>query len=126
MNGYFHSVDAAALLNPQVRKMAEKLATVWEESTNKNLGDVIMVDWGTWLEQRDYTDATGWYLKFRLCPAFAHLLSVKERGRQVLQAFKKLFPDAKQFFVEGEDAVYDGTTDTVTLVAHTDTHSIGD
>ena len=126
MNGYFHSVNAQSLLNPQARKLAEKLATIWQENTNAALGDVIMVDWGTWLHQRDYTDATGWFLKFRLTPMFNHLLPVKEHGRMVLKAFKDLFPGAKQVIIDNENAVYDGTTDLVTVVVHTDTHSIGD
>jgi len=126
MNGYFHSVNAQSLLNPQARKLAEKLATIWQENTNAALGDVIMVDWGTWLHQRDYTDATGWFLKLRLTPSFKHLAATKEHGRAVLKAFKDLFPSAKQFILENEAALLDGTDATVTVVAHTDTHSIGD
>ena len=126
MNGYFHSVNAESLLNPHVRQMAEKLAVIWKENTNTSDRDVIMVDWGTWLEQSAWVDNTGWFLKFRLTPMYNHLLPVKEHGRMVLKAFKDLFPNAKEVIIDNEDAVYDGTKDTVTVVVHTDTHSIGD
>lgn len=131
MTGIFQPVTSSDLLNTRTRRLADKVAAIWDvcvakEADYMNRRNVLLVETGSWLEQRSYTDATGHYLKFRLNPSFCHLAPVKESGRKVLQAFQDLFPGAKEVKIANEAALYDGSEETVTVIVVTYIHSIGD
>jgi hypothetical protein len=71
MDGMFHSIKAEDLLKSNNRKLAEKVATLWDrcvapEEQYMERGSVILVDFGHWLDQKAWTDDHGYFLKVRV------------------------------------------------------------
>lgn len=131
MEGICSGFKAKDLLKQHNRGFMERVSKIWDqdvapESEYMVRESVILVDVGYWLSQRAYTDETGYFLRFRLHPLDCGRVSVKERGRRVLASFQKLFSNVKGVQIENENALYEGTEETVTVVVQTGSFSIGD
>lgn len=129
-NGIFNSLTIRDLLHPSNRDLTEKVAEIWNRHVAPdrdylNRNNVIIEDLGRWLKQSDWTDETGFFIKFRLHPSFCHLERVQDAGRAVFKAFLELFPNRKNTYVENASAL-DGGVDTITLVVETASYSVGD
>lgn len=84
----------------------------------------ILEDAGTWTEQSDWTDRTGYYVTFRLAPLDATKPDVVEHARLSENRWNAMFPGAKKRWREVEDHLDPNTR--VTLFVQTDEYSIGD
>ena len=131
MNGMFQSIKAADLLNSNNRKLAEKVAGLWDrcvapEEQYMERGSVILVDFGHWLNQSAWTDETGFFLKFRLAPLDRKRAGVREKGREVLRGFTKMFGQYQRTTTYDEDVLDECGEGTITVVVVTGTHMIGD
>lgn len=131
MNGHFNSIKPRDLLKTSNRTLVERVSALWDQHVAKEADymerdNVILEDVGHWLQQSAWTDETGYYIKLRLHPSYNHQAKVQEAGRKVVQGFIDLFPGEKEVFKENHIALEDGTTDTVTIVVQTGSHSIGD
>lgn len=131
MDGIFYSIKPRDLLKASNRDLAEKVSALWDrhvapEKDYMERDNVILEDVGHWLKQSAWTDETGFFMKLRLHPSYKHQDRVQDAGRKVVQGFIDLFPGKKEVFKEGHLALEDGTTDTVTIVVQTGSHSIGD
>ena len=132
MNGMFQSIKAADLLNSNNRKLAEKVATLWDrvvapEEQYMERGSVILVDFGHWLDQKAWTDDHGYFLKVRLAPLDKHKLHVQNRGMAVIRGFKAMFGDGEcETMVDNPHAFETGSEETVTVVVKTGFNMIGD
>ena len=130
-NGQFSSIKPRDLLKTHNRDLVAKVSALWDryvapEKDYMERDNVILEDVGHWLKQSAWTDETGYYIKLRLHPSYNHQAKVQEAARKVVQGFIDLFPGRKEVFKEGHLALEDGTTDTVTVVVQTGSHSIGD
>lgn len=65
---------------------------------------VILVELGSWLEQRDWTDVTGFYMSVRIAPLDLSRPDVRENAIKILQSFTDMFP-GKSVRTEDGDAV---------------------
>lgn len=130
MNGIFRGIKPSDLLSSHNRKLVDQVAAIWDRcvapETNYNTRDnVILVDVGHWLYQNAWTDDTGYFLKFRLHPLYKHLPATQQKAAAVLTGFLELFPAHRGVHFDNRHAL-EGTEDTVTVVVHTSTTSIGD
>ena len=98
---------------------------------------VILEDFGSWLSQEAWEDRSGYYIKIRMTPLFAHSSIVQGRARAVVDSFIELFPEGNVEFAENleildvgdvgfQEKQKLGLTKTITVVVETDRYSIGD
>ena len=130
MNGIFRSITPSDLLNSSNRKLIDRVAAIWDrcvapEADYGTRDNVILVDLGHWLQQGAWADDTGYFLKFRLHPLYKHLPATQRKAAAVLQGFLDLFPQKREVYFDNRHAL-EGNEDTVTVVVHTASHSIGD
>jgi len=84
----------------------------------------ILEEIGTWLEQCDWTDKTGYYVTYRIAPLDCKRQSVVDAAANAEKKWNLLFLDAKSRHREVVDHLDPATR--ITLLVHTDTMSIGD
>lgn len=117
------------LINTYNRQVMTKVAEIFESVLRNGVAldqSVILEDCGSWLEQSDWTDRSGFYMTIRLHPLDRHREEVQEKGRTIVRRFLELFParTANGTSYEGQDGYKDG--EKVTVYVHTSTYSIGD
>ena len=110
-------------LNPHHRVLMDKVAGIFVAATGGDRSCVILEGLGTWLEQLDWSDRSGYFLKLRLAPLDKGRPGVHDAGKAIIAGFSALFPGKKAEVLNG-DTLLDGGT--VTVKVHTDTYSIGD
>ena len=130
INGMFQSIKAADLLNANNRKLAERVAGLWNryvapEADYMRRQSVILVDFGHWLDQKAWTDDHGFFLKVRLAPLDRNRKDVQDRGTAVANGFKTMFGDC-EVYVDNPQAFETGSEETVTVVVKTGFNMIGD
>jgi hypothetical protein len=119
-----YSFTPRELINVYNRKVMTKVAEVFEWSPQRD--GVILEDCGSWLEQRDWTDRTGFYMTIRLAPLDKHREAVQEEGRRIIGKFLDAFSGRKASGTtyEGQEGYLEG--EKVTVYVETSSHSIGD
>ena len=119
-----YSFTPRELINTYNRKVMTKVAEIFESSPQRD--GIILEDCGSWLEQRDWTDRTGFYMTIRLAPLDKHSEAVQEEGRRITGKFLDMFTGRKASGTtyEGQDGYLEG--ERVTVYVETSSHSIGD
>ena len=119
-----YSFTPRELINAYNRKVMTKVAEVFELSPQRD--GVILEDCGSWLEQRDWTDRTGFYMTIRLAPLDKHREAVQEEGRRIIGKFLDVFSGRKASGTtyEGQEGYLEG--EKVTVYVETSSYSIGD
>jgi len=119
-----YSFTPRELINTYNRKVMTKVAEIFESSPQRD--GVILEDCGSWLEQRDWTDRTGFYMTIRLAPLDKGREAVQEEGRRITGKFLDMFTGRKASGTtyEGQDGYLEG--ERVTVYVETSSHSIGD
>lgn len=84
----------------------------------------IIEDAGTWTEQSDWTDRTGYYVTYRIAPLDSGNKTIRAAADDAEAKWNRLFPAAKSRRREVADP--SDLSTRVTLVVHTGIHSIGD
>ena len=119
-----HSFTPSELINSTNRTVMTKVAKLFE--SNPQCEGLILEDCGSWLEQRDWTDRSGFYMTLRLAPLDKHRDEVQNAGRNIFGKFIDMFPrrNTNGTSYDGYNGLEDG--EKVTVFVHTDTTSIGD
>lgn len=131
LSGYFMNFKPSDITNVRAFDLAQKVNGIWRDVVHDNkhghtVENVLLVDFGDWLSQGSWTDETGYYIKFRLVPLFAHHESTKERARGVLKAFQALFPNPREVVIDRAETIEEGGTEVITVLIKTELRSIGD
>lgn len=121
-------------------EMINKINKIWDDHVGTDYlerDNVILESVGGWLCQEAWEDRTGYHIKIRMHPLYAHSSKVQGRARAVINAFIELFPNCKVEFTENLEILDFGDVDwqekeklgltkTVTVVVQTGRYSIGD
>jgi len=142
MRGRCLSYSARDFTNHSTVDLISRVTQIWDDHVGEDVtvrDNIILVSLGDWLEQAAWQDETGYHIKFRMHPLYAHLKQTQDRARAVMNAFIDMFPNAKAVYTENVEIldidVSDihwskkeelGLTNTITIAIHTSSHSIGD
>jgi hypothetical protein len=140
MRGILQPYTAKNLTTPANLNLMNKVAQIWDEHVGTDYlkrDNVILESVGGWLSQESWEDRTGYHIKIRMHPTYAHSATVQGRARAVIDAFIELFPNCKVEFTENleildvgdvnwQEKEKLGLTKTITVVVQTDRYSIGD
>ena len=116
------------LLNSQNLKIMTRVSEMFESATRGDYflrQSVVLEGLGTWIEQSDWTDRTGYYMTIRLAPLDKGRPVARELGRTLLDKFSGLIPGSANVstLLNGE-GLDEG--EQVTVKVHSSTYSIGD
>jgi hypothetical protein len=112
-----HSFKFSDLSEHYIQKMQE-LNEIKKQADCPGLGYLILEDFGTALEQRDWTDVTGYFVRFRVAPLASKNLS-ENLINKFTSCFMEKFPGKIKFTSSVKDNI-------VTLVSLDNMYSIGD
>lgn len=114
------------LINKHNLSVMTKVAGIFNEYGGGGGCDrsVILEDLGSWLEQRDWTDATGFYMTVRIAPLDLNRPDVWENAMKILHAFTSLFPGKTVRSEDSDPGFAKGGRMTVWVT--TGVHGIGD
>ena len=113
------------LINKSCLAVMTKVAGIFREHGGEGCDrSIILEDLGTWLEQRDWTDATGFYMTARIAPLDLNRPDVWENAMKILHAFTSLFPGKTVRSEDSDPGFAKGGRMTVWVT--TGVHGIGD
>jgi hypothetical protein len=114
------------LINKSNLSVMTKVAEIFHDLCGGGGCDrsVILEDLGSWLEQRDWTDVTGFYMSVRIAPLDLNRPDVRENAMKILHAFTNLFPGKTVRSEDSEEGFAKGGRMTVWVT--TDVHGIAD
>lgn len=113
------------LINKSCLAVMTKVAEIFREHGGEGCDrSVILEDLGTWLEQRDWTDATGFYMTARIAPLDLGRPTVQAEAQKILRSFTGLFPGKTVRMEEPEEEFTKGGRMTVWVTS--DVHGIAD
>lgn len=121
-------------------ELINKINKIWDDHVGTKYlerDNVILESVGGWLSQEAWEDRTGYHIKIRMHPLYAHFSEVQGQARAVINAFIELFPNCKVEFTENLEILDFGDVDwrekenlglgrTITVVVQTGRYSIGD
>ncbi len=135
IRGWLTPWSCNGLLFKHTAKILKKLRKVWPKYS-MNLSDAIILESiGTWGNHLNWSDEYGYYIQIRMDPLTSRLKVHREAAREIVNAYKSMFPGAK-FEEENLDILDIECTDwrdkderlngTITIVAKIGSYSIGD
>ena len=113
------------LINKYYLTVMTKVAEIFREHGGVGADrSVILEDLGSWLEQRAWTDVTGFYMTARIAPLDLGRPDVQEGAQKILLSFTNLFPGKTVRSEDSEPGFAKGGRMTVWVT--TDMHGISD
>jgi hypothetical protein len=113
------------LVNKHNLTVMTKVAEIFNEHGGGGCDrSVILEDLGSWLEQRDWTDATGFYMTARIAPLDLNRRDVQDAAQKILLSFTNLFPGKTVRSEDSEPGFAKGGRMTVWVT--TGVHGIAD
>ena len=121
-----HPFTPEQLVNKSNLAVMTKVAEIFREHGGGGGCDrsVILEDLGSWLEQRDYAFATGFYMTARIAPLDINRRDVQEAAQKILLSFTNLFPGKTVRSEDSEPGFAKGGRMTVWVT--TGVHGIAD